>query len=327
MSGITRRANFSNIRFGSHPSSASDEGTFLRDLKIELRSLAYIKTNPRNARTHSKRQIKAIAESIRVFGFTSPVLVDDDDVILAGHGRVEAAKLLGLDRIPAIRISELSEPQKRALVLAENKLAERAGWDRELLSVELAELSTMLPDIGLTVELTGFESAEIDTILSDVEERRAACADDELVAISDRAVSRPGDLWLLGKHRILCGDARDAAVFEMLLGSERVDMMFADPPYNVPIVGHARGRGRKRHADFVMACGEMSEQQFTAFLRQILEHAASYSRNGALHYVCIDWRHIGELLTAGRPVYGPPQEPYCLDQEQCRPGRPLPLPA
>jgi DNA modification methylase len=307
MSGITRGANFSNGRFGSHPLSASDECAFLRDLKIELRSLTDIKANPRNARTHSKRQIRAIAESIRVFGFTSPVLIDEDDVILAGHGRVEAAKLLGLHRVPTIRISELSESQKRALVLAENKLAERAGWDRELLSIELAELSTVLPDIGLTVQLTGFEIAEVDTILSDVEEKRAASTDDEVVTIPDRLVSQPGDLWLLGKHRILCGDARDAAVFEMLLGSERVDMMFADPPYNVRIVGHARSRSRKLHTDFVMASGEMSEQQFTAFLHQILKNAASYSHNGTLHYVCIDWRHIGELLTAGRTVYGSPK--------------------
>jgi ParB-like chromosome segregation protein Spo0J len=203
---------------------------FLRDLVIEQRSVSTLKINPRNARTHSKRQVKAIADSIQAFGFTTPVLIDDDGMILAGHGRLQAAKLLGLDRVPAIRISALTDAQKRAFVLAENKLAERAGWDRELLALELGELSSLLPDLGLSVDLTGFEVGELDVILNDVDENKAASPDDDLILAPEEPVSRMGDLWLLGRHRLLCGDARDQTAIRRLLGDERVDLVFTDPP-------------------------------------------------------------------------------------------------
>ena len=277
--------------------------TFLRDLSIGHMKVSGLKVNPRNARTHSKRQVQAIAKSIKSFGFTNPVLVDDNDMILAGHGRFQAAKLLGLDAVPAIRISQLTEAEKRAFVLADNKLAERAGWDRELLAVELGELAVMVPDLGLSVDLTGFEVGEIDAILSDVEEAKAASRDDEISPLPEKPVSRPGDLWLLGRHRLLCGDARDPAALVALLGSEPADMVFTDPPYNVRIDGHVLGKGRHQHAEFAMASGEMSEGEFTDFLQQVLGNAAAASRDGALHYVCMDWRHLGELLAAGKSIY------------------------
>ncbi len=272
-------------------------------LSIEPRALETLKRNPRNARTHSKRQIKAIAESVKVFGFTNPVLVDDAGMILAGHGRYEAARLLGLVEVPTIRISDLSEAQKRAYVLADNKLAERAGWDREILTLELGELSLLLPEVGLSIELTGFEAPEIDLMMADADEEKAASADDEILAIPVTAASRPGDIWVLGRHRLACGDARDPALLASLLGDERVDMMFTDPPYNVPVDGHVMGNGRIKHPDFAMASGEMSSQEFTEFLRQVQNAAKDVSRNGALHYVCMDWRHIGELIEAGKPIY------------------------
>jgi DNA modification methylase len=281
----------------------NNSSTFLRDLAIEHRNISGLKVNPRNARTHSKRQVQAIAESIKAFGFTNPVLVDDDDMILAGHGRFQAAKLLGLDAVPAIRISQLTEAQKRAFVLADNKLSERAGWDRELLAVELGELAVMLPDLGLSVDLTGFEVGEIDAILTDVEEDKAASRGDEVIPLPEKPVSRLGDLWVLGRHRLLCGDARDPAALRALLGNEPADMVFTDPPYNVRIDGHVLGKGRHRHAEFAMASGEMSEGEFTAFLQQVLGNAAAASRNGALHFVCMDWRHLGELLAAGKSAY------------------------
>ena len=127
--------------------------------------------------------------------------------------------------------------------------------------------------------------------------------DDEAVPAPDTPVSRLGDLWSLGGHRLLCGDTRDAATFGTLLGAERADLVFTDPPYNVPITGHARGRGKTRHANFAMASGEMSEDAFTAFLQQVMGHDVSYSRDGALHFFCIDWRHLEEMLRAGRPLY------------------------
>lgn len=270
---------------------------------IEQRPLDTLKCNPRNARTHSKRQIKAIAESVKAFGFTNPVLVDDDGVILAGHGRFEAARLLGLTAVPTIKITNLDEAQKRAYVLADNKLAERAGWDREILALELGELSLLLPEVGLSVDLTGFEIPEIDVLMSEMEEEKATSNDDEIVAVPGTAVSRLGDVWILGRHRLVCGDARDPAVLTNLLGDERADMVFTDPPYNVPIEGHVMGNGRVKHPEFAMASGEMSSSEFTGFLRQVLDAAKSVSRDGALHYVCMDWRHIGELIEAGKPVY------------------------
>jgi len=276
---------------------------FLRDLAIEHRSISALKVNPRNARTHSRRQVKALAESVRQFGFTSPILVDDHGMILAGHGRAQAAKLLGLDRVPTIRIGDLSEAQKRAYVLADNRLAERAGWDREVLAIELGELSTLLPDLGLSVDLTGFEVGEIDGILSDHEEHKASNQDDEVLPVPDAPVSRAGDLWILGRHSILCGDARDPAAVRQFLGDEKADMVITDPPYNVRVDGHVLGNGDRRHPEFAMASGEMSEPEFTAFLQQVLGNAAAVSREGALHFVCMDWRHIGELLAAGKSVY------------------------
>jgi DNA modification methylase len=276
---------------------------FLRDLAVEQHKVSNLLPNSRNARLHSKRQVHAIAESIRQFGFTTPILVDDDGMILAGHGRLQAAKLLGLDRVPVITISALTDAQKRALVLADNKLAERAGWDRELLAVELGELSILLPDLGLSVELTGFEVGEIDSILADVEEHKAASPDDDLVPVPETSVTQPGDLWLLGRHRLLCGDARDRRALDQLLGEDRADMVFSDPPYNVSIARHARGRGQRRHREFAMASGEMSGPEFMTFLQAALSHAAACSRDGALHYWCMDWRHLRELLTTSALIY------------------------
>lgn len=283
--------------------TTNNSPNLLRHLSIEQRRMSALKVNPRNARTHSKRQVTAIAESIKSFGFTNPVLVDDDDMILAGHGRFQAAKLLGLDAVPTIRISRLSEAQRRAFVLADNKLAERAGWDRELLAVELGELSVMLPDLGLSVDLTGFDAGEVDTILADAEEDKAVSRDDEAVPVPDQPISRLGDLWVLGLHRLLCGDARDPAALRALLANDPADMVFAEPPHNVRIDGHILGRGQHQPVEFAMASGEMSEAEFTAFLQQVLGNAAAESHDGALHFVCTDWRHLGELLTAGKSVY------------------------
>jgi DNA modification methylase len=221
-------------------------------------------------------------------------------MILAGHGRVAAAKLLGLHRVPTIQIANLSEAHKRALVLAENKLVERAGWNRELLAVELRELCVVLPDLGLSIDLTGFEVAEVDAILTDVEEYRAAAPDDDAVPPPEQAVSLLSDLWELGPHRLLCGDARNSDALRRLLGGDRVDMVFTDPPYNVAIDGHVRGRGRHRHAEFAMASGEMSVQAFSSFLTEVLGNAAPMCRDGALLYVCMDWRHVAQLMVAGQ---------------------------
>lgn len=274
-----------------------------RNLQIELRPLGALTPNKRNARTHSKRQIGAIAESIRAFGFTNPVLVDNEGAILAGHGRFEAAKLLGLGEVPTIRISDLTDAQKRAYVLADNKLAERAGWNREMLAIELGELSVLLPEQSLSIDLTGFEIGEVDAILTDTEEERAANPDDAADAPTAVAVTRPGDLWVLGRHRLLCADARDPESIKRLLGDERADMVFTDPPFNVKIDGHVLGHGRVMHPEFSMASGEMSDEEFLLFLQTTLRNAVDLSRPGALSFVCMDWRHIDLLLQVGKSIY------------------------
>ena len=274
----------------------------MRNLTIEQTPIHALKLHDRNARTHSKRQIRQIANSIRRFGFCNAVLVDDDLNILAGHGRVKAAELLGLTSVPTVRLSHLSDAEKRAYILADNRLAEKAGWDRSLLVLELQGLI----DIGFDVELTGFEMPEIDLLLDEALEAGglSPAADDELPATrKGPPVSRPGDLWILGVHRLSCGDACTPASYDRLLSGKKADLLFTDPPYNVRINGHVSGLGRVRHAEFAMACGEMTETQYIGFLTDSLGLTVKVSRDGALHYIFVDWRHSYELMSAGRDIY------------------------
>jgi DNA modification methylase len=277
----------------------------VRSVTVEPSPVASLRPHSGNARTHSKKQIRQIAESIRRFGFTNPVLIGDDGGIIAGHGRVEAAKLLGLESVPTVRLSHLSPAQRRAYVLADNKLASNAGWDRELLAIELQGLI----DLKFDVEVTGFSPAEIDLVLDEARESSPSNtteAEDQIPSPPDDpafAVTRAGDVWRLGRHRLICGDARDPAVFKLLLGDERAHLVFTDPPYNVPIDGHVSGLGRIRHREFAMGVGEMSFEAFTAFLQQTLGHAAALAHDGTIAFVCMDWRHMGELLKAGQAVF------------------------
>ncbi|MDA8248911.1 MAG: site-specific DNA-methyltransferase [Rhodospirillales bacterium] len=273
----------------------------LQPRPLESRPIDSLHPAKRNPRTHSRKQIRQIADSIERFGFTNPILVDDDDRILAGHGRVAAARLLNLRQVPVIRLSGLSKEERRAYVLADNKLALNAGWDQDLLAVELQELI----DIGFEVELTGFSLAEIDFTLDAARNAEPEGRDepgDRVPAMATQAVSRPGDLWQLGRHVLLCGDARREADYGRLLGQERAGLVFTDPPYNVPIDGHVCGLGRVRHREFAMGVGEMSENQFTTFLAETLGRMAERCRDGAILYVCMDWRHMAELSLAGRQV-------------------------
>jgi DNA modification methylase len=271
--------------------------------ELKYMSVDALRPHPNNARTHSKKQIQQIADGIRRLGFNSPIVADEELVILAGHGRLEAAKLAGLNEVPVLIVSGLGEAQKRTFALADNKLAEKAGWDRKTLAVELGCLTPLLSEIGLDISLTGFEPAEIDVLLGDVVDPEDDPAD-ELPALATEPVSRIGDIWLLGakRHRLICGDARNTAHFQKLMGSDRAAMVFADPPYNVAIKS-VQGRGKTKHGDFVMAAGEMSKAQFTAFLAETLENAAEHATDGSIHFICMDWRHMGEMLGAGNAVY------------------------
>ena len=236
--------------------------------RAELRDLQTLRPYQHNARTHSKRQIEQIARSIERFGFLNPVLIDASGTIIAGHGRVEAAKLLGLAQVPTLRIEHLSDAEKRAYILADNKLAEKAGWDREILAIELQALV----DMDFEIELTGFEMADVDFLLDEATEIKQAplLPEDSIPELSaEPPVTKRGDLWLLGAHRLYCGDARDERAYDTLMKGTKADFVFSDPPYNVPIDGHVSGLGRTRHRDFAMASGEMSQAEYTRAPRKI----------------------------------------------------------
>lgn len=258
-----------------------------------------------NPRTHSDAQLAQIARSITRFGFTNPVLIDEGCGIIAGHGRVAAAKQLGMDKLPCVKLGDLSEAELRAYVIADNKLAENAGWDRELLAIEFAYLSDLEVDLDPT--LTGFELPEIDIVLDEyarVQAGDAAVEEDIVPTLPEGpAVTQPGDVWVIGKHRLTCGDALEASTYEALLGEERAQLVFTDPPYNVPIAGHVSGLGEIKHREFAQASGEMSREEFTRFLTSASMMMAHHSVDGALCYVCMDWGHMRELLDAGEAAF------------------------
>ena len=252
-----------------------------------------------NARTHSPKQISQIAGSIETFGFTNPVLIDEAGTILAGHGRVAAARQLGFAEVPCLRLDHMTANEKRAYVLADNKLAENAGWDAEILALELGALAEA--DLDFDIGVIGIEAGEIDLIIDGTSAPDPDPELETLPPVGDTPVSRPGDLWQLGPHRIICGDVREGSVIEALMESDRARMVFADPPYNVPVNGHVSGTGR--HPEFAMASGEMDRAGFTAFLTQSLSSMADASVDGGIHFICMDWRHLREVLDAGEAVY------------------------
>lgn len=270
---------------------------------IEMLPVAAFRPYSGNARTHSRKQVSQIAESIRRFGFTNPVLISDDCEIIAGHGRVMAAKELGIERVPAVRLSHLSPEERRAYVLADNKLALNAGWDTELLAIELQALI----DLEFDATLTGFSLAEIDFTLDHARDASAVSSDESADRLPEHsegpAVTRSDDLWHLGRHRLLCGDARTADDVRRLTEGKAVDLIFTDPPYNVPIDGNVGGLGAIKHREFAFASGEMSQEQFTEFLSKTLANAAAAAKDGAIAFVCMDWRHMREVLDAGEAVF------------------------
>src|ERR1700722_2521692 len=270
---------------------------------IEMLSPRSLRPAKRNARTHSKEQIQQIVDSMIQFGPINPVITDEYRKIMAGHARVEAAKLLGLKQIPVIRLSHLNETEVRAYMLADNKLAQKAGWDRELLAIELEELQIIMPEFGLDIGITGFDPGEIDSIMLDFAEGQANPADQIPNLKPDVAVAQKGELFILGGHRLLVGDARDVRAHAQLMRSETAVMAFLDPPYNVKISGHVGGRGRIKHREFACASGEMTSGQFVQFLQDTLGLCARDTIDGSITYVCMDWRHARELLEAGSNVF------------------------
>lgn len=269
-------------------------------LKVELRPVDQLRPDPKNARKRKDEQIVQLMASITQFGFNNPILISEDGLIIAGHGRHEAAKRLGWVEVPTIRLAHLSAADLKAYALADNRIAENSTWDNDELAGRLEELHIELPD--LDIEVMGFTIAEVD-LLMDVTPAEAAL--EEQPSVDRRLVPgvEPGDLWLLGQHRLLCGSSLELESFRRLMGKEQARLVFSDPPYNVPIAGFVGGLGSVKHEEFAMACGEMSREQFVSFLRTIFGHCAAMSMDGSVHYQCMDWRHMGEMLEAGHAAY------------------------
>jgi DNA modification methylase len=268
---------------------------------VENIEITRLKPWVKNARTHSRKQVRQIADSIETFGFTNPVLIDRKNTILAGHGRVEAARLLGRERVPCLYLENLTQAQKRAYVLADNKLALNAGWDEEILAEELQAL--LLSDSGIDIAMTGFSIAEIDHALEDQAVEEAGNPADDIVPEVAPSRCVAGDLWQLGPHRLICGNALDPWVADTLMAGEKAAMVFSDPPYNVPIEGNVSGLGANHHREFAMASGEMTSPEFTAFLQKAFANMVAHGLDGAIHFLCMDWRHMAEMLAAGNAVY------------------------
>jgi DNA modification methylase len=266
---MTRR-----IRPQSPLRSPGDNANCGLKLKIVYRRSVELKPDPANPRRHSQKQVRQIRNSIEVFGFVVPILIDRDGNVVAGHGRLLAAKELGLTEVPTLCLDHLTPAQVRALRIADNRLTEIAVWDDRLLAEQFRDLSLL--ELDFSLELTGFEMPEIDLRIASLEDLSDA-DDDPADRLPDLPagppVSKIGDLWVLGRHRAVCANALDSACFPALLGDERAAAVFTDPPYNVPIDGHATGLGAIRHRPFPMASGEM------------------------------DWRHLDEMLAAGRAAY------------------------
>jgi len=272
----------------------------IRSLKVELRPLAAVRPAKRNARTHSEKQIEQIASSIRQFGFTNPIIVNDEGMIVAGHGRHAAAKLLGMADVPVIPIHDLDPAELRTYALADNRIAQNAGWDAEVLRIEFEELNAL--ELSFDLEITGFSTTEMDQLLVITPEEEKLEKLPEVDKKQTCGVER-GDVWILGNHRLLCGDSRRQESFATLMGDGRARLVFSDPPFNVKINGHVGGLGKTKHAEFAMATGEMSKPEFTGFLETAFRNAADVSMDGAIHYQCMDWRHVEEMMKAGLAVY------------------------
>jgi hypothetical protein len=283
------------------PKGQALPATVIPKLIIEQVPLGALTLDPANARFHKPAQIKQIARSIEAFAFNVPILADRDGKIIAGHGRFLACQILGWTEIPVIRLDHLTPEQARAFAIADNRLSETSTWDEAVLARHLKDLS--LIDLDFKLDAIGFSMGEIDLKIEGLEMRTPQEDPDEAPVPAGPAVAKMGDLWNLGDHRILCGDSLEAASYERLMGADRAAMIFTDPPYNVPIEGHVSGKGKAHHREFAMATGEMTEAEFVAFLTTVCGHMATWSADGALHYVCMDWAHIFALISAGRTTY------------------------
>jgi DNA modification methylase len=271
-------------------------------LAVVNRIISELNQNPKNPRTHGRKQIDQLARSIEAFGFIVPVILDAEDNVVAGHGRILACLRLGWTEVPTIRIEHLTREQLQAFTIADNKLTDNSTWDDQLLAEQLKTLSEL--ELDFDVEVTGFEMGEIDLLVEGLGDGLDDKADHLPTEATGPQVSFEGDLWLLGRHRVYCGDALEKSAYIAATDGLKVSMVITDPPFNVAIAGNVSGLGKHKHGEFRMGCGEMNEVQFIAFLNTVCSYLVRNSREGSLHYIFMDWRHVAELLAATRDVYG-----------------------
>jgi DNA modification methylase len=286
----------------SEPTLCSNKSPFRHELNARAVAIEQLRPFSRQVRRYPTTQIRKLAKSVDAFGFVLPIVIDEKDQVVGGWALVLATKRLGLTEVPAVTVTHLSEVELRALRLALNRLSDDGAWDKQELAFELKELI----DLGFEIDLTGFEIAEIDLL---IEEHGGALGEEhgpeDAVVEPNRdrpAVTKPGDVWRLGEHLLLCGDALDPESYAVLLCGEAPRLVFTDPPYNVPIVGHASGLGRIRHGNFAMAAGEMSDDAYVEFLQSTLSRMADALVDGSIAFVCIDWRHVQQAIQASKLV-------------------------
>ncbi len=270
------------------------------DLNVQQIALEQLVPYARNARTHSESQVAQIAGSIAEFGFVNPVLIGGDNIIIAGHGRVMAAKKLGLQTVPTIKLDHLTENQRRALVIADNKIAENAGWDEELLRLELQNLA----DEDFDLDLLGFDDVELDDLLTSLDDDEAAALDENIPEVQETPVSRTGDIWIMGEHRLLCGDSTSEADMKKLMAGDLADMVFTDPPYNVNYGETAkdklRSKGGAKAGRKIM--NDNLGDDFEAFLTAACKNMLAHTK-GAL-YICMSSSELDTLQSAFRNAGG-----------------------
>lgn len=274
----------------------TDVSTQVQPLVVTYVSPMEVKPYRNNPKKHSEKQVTQLINSIKEFRFNNPVLIDENNELIAGHGRLLAAQHLHLEKIPPIYLTHLTQAQKKAYRIADNKLTENGKWDIDLLKLELKDIEQL--DLNLNLDLTGFDNQEIDVWFNP-----PIPAKQELNNIPyinpNEIVSKLGDVWCLGQHRIICGNALEQNTFERLFEGKKAHIVFTDPPYNVKINGHVCGKGSTQHKEFVMASGEMKSDEFVRFLTQNFTLLKEFSTDGNLHYICMDWRHVEEISLAG----------------------------
>lgn len=276
------------VRTGSNVAGAQ--------IRVDHVSPELLKAPERRLRIRSRVKLAAIARSISEFGFLIPIVVDPQLKIIAGIGRWEAARELKLTSVPIIRVEHLTDAQLRLFAIADNKLPEGVAWDHGELLLEIQEIELIAPELELTS--SGLEIAEIDTLYGRARTTELADFDEPAPVEEGPAINRSGDLWQLGRHVLACGDARDAALIKAMVGDRQARLLLSDPPWNLKIEGVVSGNGRVKHADFEMAAGEMTRDEFQHFLAEFLTASLPQLMDGALAYLFMDWRNLDTLCAA-----------------------------